>query len=260
MSGHSKWATIKHKKGVKDAKRGALFTKLARDITMAASEGGGDIGMNFTLRLAVDKAKQANMPKDNIERSIKKGTGEMVGESLQRVSYEAYGPSGSAMIIDCTSDNTNRTVADLKNIIESRGGKMADMGSVSWQFEEKGIVTVVPRRRINAVKYGAEDTFEEVNKDELILELIEVDGIVDVREGQNPDDGSMEIEVICNKVDLKKVHEQVEKRGVVVRSSTLSKIPKDELLLDDSSREKLESLVEALYENDDVDNVWVNVG
>lgn len=259
MSGHSKWSTIKRKKGLKDAKRGALFTRLARDITMAASEGGGDISMNFSLRIAVDKAKQANMPKDNIERAIQKGTGDIKGESFQRVSYEAYGPAGSAFLVDCTTDNTNRTVADIKNIVESRGAKLASIGSVSWQFEEKGAIVILPQKIIESEKYGSSETLVNIDKDDLVLELIEINGIEDIRDSEIIEDGVCEIEIICQKTMLRAIHEELENRDLKVINSSLIKIAKEEIKIEEETKRRLEGIVEALYEYDDVDNVWLNV-
>lgn len=253
MSGHSKWATIKHKKGANDAKRGALFTKLSRNITVAASEGGGDPDMNFALRLAVDKAKQANMPKDNIERSIKKGTGEIQGEVLHKVSYEAYSATGAAMIIDCTTDNTNRTVAEVKSMVETSGGKFADMGSVSWQFEEKGLVVVAPEKIKKSEKFGKEDEYIPVDIDEMSLELMEIEGIEDLK----VEDGV--VELVTAKSDFKKVNDQVEKLGYKIEASELIKLAKDLVPIEGGARTKLQSVMEKIEEHDDVDAVWVNI-
>src|SRR6185369_1571621 len=136
MSGHSKWSTIKRKKGANDAKRGKIFTRLGREITLAAREGGGSIDANFRLRLAVDRAKQENMPKDNIERAVKRGTGELKdGAEIEEIVYEAYGPSGIAMIVSVMTDNRNRSLSEIKYVLNRHGGNMAEPGSVAWQFE-----------------------------------------------------------------------------------------------------------------------------
>lgn len=140
MSGHSKWSTIKRKKGVADAKRGAVFTRLAREIVISAREGGGDPDANFRLRLAVDKARAENMPKDNIERAIKRGTGELDGGSVEEITYEAYGPEGVAFIVDVVTDNRNRALADVKHVFNKNGGSLATNGAVSWQFDQKGYI------------------------------------------------------------------------------------------------------------------------
>lgn len=142
MSGHSKWSTIKRKKGAEDAKRGKIFTRLARDITIAARESGGDENANAKLKVAVAKARAANMPKDNIERAVKRGTGELDGGEMEELTYEAYGPDGVAFLIDVLTDNRNRTLADVKHVFTKNGGSMASAGSVSWQFEQKGYMVL----------------------------------------------------------------------------------------------------------------------
>ena len=143
MSGHSKWHSIKHKKGAADAKRGALFTKLSKNITLAARDGGGDIEMNSSLRMAIDKAKQSNMPKTNIERAIKKGTGELNdGAVLEEITYEGYGPSGVAIMVHCITDNKNRTISNVRHAFTSHGGSMGEPGSVAWMFEQKGEIEI----------------------------------------------------------------------------------------------------------------------
>jgi YebC/PmpR family DNA-binding regulatory protein len=142
MSGHSKWSTIKRKKGAEDAKRGKIFTRLARDIMMAAREGGGDEGANAKLKLAISKAKQSNMPKDNIERAIKRGTGELDGGQMEEITYEGYGPDGVAYLVDVLTDNKNRSLAEVKHAFSRSGGSLASAGSVSWQFEKKGYLSL----------------------------------------------------------------------------------------------------------------------
>ena len=253
MSGHSKWATIKHKKGVKDAKRGALFTKLAKNITMAAAEGGGDINMNFTLRLAVDKAKQANMPKDNIDRAVKKGTGELEGEQLTRISYEAYGAEGIGLIIDCTTDNTNRTVSEIKRILETSGGKIADPGSVAWQFGEKGLIVVSPKVLIESEKFGKEDEYKEADPEEVVLDLMELEGVQDVISENGV------IEVVCDREALQALHKAINEKKYKVESSELIKLAKDMIATSDNIKEKVRKMIEELEEHDDVDSVWANV-
>jgi YebC/PmpR family DNA-binding regulatory protein len=262
MSGHSKWHKIKHKKGANDAKRGSLFTKLGKAITLAASEGGGDPDMNFALRLAMDKAKAANMPSDNIDRAIKKGTGEAGGEHIERISYEAYGPAGSAMIIDCTTDNKNRTISEARNIVEGSGGKFAEAGSVSWQFEEKGIIVIKPAKLKKAEKYGAEDTYEPAQKDEIMMEAMEIDGVEDItEESMENEEGVQEdiMEITTSKIDFAKADKAIRDSGIEVISSELVKIAKDKISLETSEKARVERLVESLEEHDDIDNVWTNV-
>jgi YebC/PmpR family DNA-binding regulatory protein len=172
MSGHSKWSTIKRKKGAEDAKRGKIFTRLARDIMMAAREGGGDENSNSRLKLAIQKAKQANMPKDNIERAIKKGTGELEGGELEELTYEGYGVDGVAFIIEVLTDNKNRALADVKHALSKHGGSLATSGAVSWQFDMKGYITMKAEGKdfeeifMVAAEAGADDVIQE---DDLIV-------------------------------------------------------------------------------------------
>ncbi len=252
MSGHSKWSKIKHQKGAKDAKRGMAFTKLAKNITLAANEGGGDPDMNFSLRLAIDKAKEANMPKDNIERAIKKGTGDIVSDQIQRVSYEVYGPSGTALIVDCSTDNTNRTISEIKNIIEDSGGKIADPGSVMWQFEEKGLIVLTAQRIEKNDKYGGDDFLVDIDIDELSLEIMELDGVEDI----SVHDGALEILVIREL--FKQVLDRINEMNLKVTSSELVKLAKDKIDIDDDATKKLDNLVERLEDHEDVDSVWIN--
>ena len=167
MSGHSKWSTIKRKKGAEDAKRGKIFTRLARDIMMAARESGGDEEMNAKLKLAVGKAKAANMPKDNIERAIKKGTGELEGGQMDELTYEAYGPDGVAFIIEVLTDNRNRSLADVKYVLNRSGGTLASSGAVQWQFDQKGYLAMNAEGLdfeevfMVAAEHGADDVVEE---------------------------------------------------------------------------------------------------
>lgn len=262
MSGHSKWAKIKRAKGANDAKRGAIFTKLGKAITLAASEGGGDADMNFALRLAVDKAKEANMPGDNIERAIKKGTGALEGGKIERISYEAYGPATSALIIDCSTDNTNRTLAEVRGIVESAGGKFASVGSVSWQFDEKGSILVKPAKLKKAEKFGAEDTYVEHDKDEIMMELMEIEGVEDIIQSTEEDeDGNVidVMEVITGMTSFAQVDKELKAKGIQVVNSELSKIAKETREFSDIDQDKINKLIDNLEESDDVDSVWTNV-
>lgn len=238
MSGHSKWASIKHKKGAADAKRGKVFSKLAKLITVAAKEGGGDLSMNFGLRLLVDKAKKANMPKDNIERAIARGTGEGAeGEQMVEAVYEAMGPGGSAIVIETLTDNTNRTLGNVKTIVTKKGGNFG--AKVLWMFEKKGVarVEIVPEGDV---------------RDELELALIEA--------------GAEEIEyedgmtVICAVADLKNIVDALAENGIETSGAGLEYIAKDTLNLSAGDEEKLFSLMEAIEEDDDVSNVYTNAG
>lgn len=262
MSGHSKWSKIKRKKGVNDTKRGALFTKIAKNITLAAKEGGGDPDMNFSLRLAVDKAKIANMPSDNIDRAIMKGTGEGEEFALQRISYEAFGPEGSMMIIDCQTDNTNRTVSEVRNIVESAGSKMGSLGSVTWKFVEKGLITVVPAKLVKSEKYGQDDTYGDADIDEIQMELMEIEGVEDIQEAVSEEEDGSEynvLEVITDKVDFSKVLKIIERKEIKVDNAQLVKEATEQITLNEKQYKKVESLIESLDEHDDVDSVWTDV-
>jgi len=255
MSGHSKWAKIKHQKGVNDAKKGAIFTKLAKNIALAAKEGGADINMNFTLRLAVTKAKIVNMPADNIERAIKKGMGDTDKTVFQKVSYE--GILGSVgLIIDCHTNNVNRTVSEVKRILEGSGGKMSTIGSISWNFEEKGLIVIESAKIIKSTKFGAQDRYEPVDIGQSQLEIMEIPLIEDIKADEG---GSSTIEILVGKTDLKKVSEEIEKMDFKIVSFELVKISKEKILASDSEKERVEDLIERLEENDDVEEVWTNL-
>ncbi|RKY00948.1 MAG: YebC/PmpR family DNA-binding transcriptional regulator [Spirochaetes bacterium] len=237
MSGHSKWASIKHKKGLMDARRGKLFTKLIREITVAARLGGGDPESNPRLRTVIAKAKEANMPKENIEKAIKKGTGELEGYSLEEVTYEGYGPGGVAIMIDAMTDNKNRTTAEIRSILTKSGGNLGENGCVSWIFEKKGVIT------ISTEKYD-ENTVMEV-----ALEA----GAEDVR-----NEGDV-WEVITAPEDFVNVKEAFLDRGIEIIMSDIMRLPKSTVKLEDEkSASKILSLIERLEDNDDVQNVAAN--
>lgn len=262
MSGHSKWAKIKRQKGVNDAKRGNLFTKLAKNITLAAKEGGGDLTMNFTLRLAVDKAKTANMPSDNIQRAIDRGTGKgSEGNIFQRVSYEALGPAGTAVIIDCQTDNTNRTVAEVRSIVESAGGKFASTGSVSWQFSEKGHIVVGLVKLHESEVFGKEVEEEETGAEDAGMELLEVEGVEDLNDitWETGEISVSAIELITSKTDFSKVLKSIEDLRYKILNAELVKIANEKISIeDDSEVQKIENFVGQLDDHDDVDSVWIN--
>jgi YebC/PmpR family DNA-binding regulatory protein len=236
MSGHSKWSSIKHKKGAADAKRGKVFTKLIKEITVAARLGGGDLTGNPRLRSAVDAAKAANMPKDNIERGIKKGTGELEGVNYEETNYEGYGPGGVAVLVECLTDKKNRTVADVKHIFERNGGSLGEPGCVAWMFEKKGLIVV-----------------EKASVDEeALLELALNAGAEDVR-----DDGD-EFEIVTDPGDFEAVKSAVEDAGVAVSLAENGMIPKNTVKLEGKKAQQMLSLMEALEDNDDVSNVYAN--
>ncbi len=237
MSGHSKWSSIKHKKGALDAKRGKIFTKLIREITVAAREGGGNQDSNPRLRLAVQKAKDANMPSDNIERGVKKGTGELEGVSYETVSFEGYAPGGVAVIVEGLTDNRNRTTSDVRSIFAKRGGNMAGAGSVAFQFEKKGIFLVKK---------------EDANEEELLNVILEA-GAEDLTSDEDL------FQVVCRLQDFDKVRSALIAKKVKLESGELSMIPKNTVKVEDAERaKKVLTLVEELEDNDDVQNVYSN--
>ncbi len=236
MAGHSKWAQIKRKKAVTDARRGAHWTKLIREITVAAREGGGNPEFNPRLRLAVDTAKAANMPADNIERAIKKGTGELEGVSYEEISYEGYGPGGVALFIECLTDNGNRSVADVRHALGKHGGSLGTSGSVAWQFDRKGQLAVSAERFSEnavfeaAIEAGAEDV---------------------AREGD-------EFIVTCEVSDFAQVQGAITAAGIEVASAELTWIAKNEVAVAGKDAEKLVRLLDALEDLDDVQKVHSN--
>ncbi|HEY8489618.1 MAG TPA: YebC/PmpR family DNA-binding transcriptional regulator [Dehalococcoidia bacterium] len=237
MAGHSKWAQIKRQKGVADARRGALFTKLAREITVAARQGGGDPDMNPRLRLAVERARDANMPMDNIERAIKRGVGETDAAALQEVTYEAYGPGGVAILIEALTDNRNRTVADIRSIFNKFGGSLAEAGAVTWLFDQRGVVVVgdvTPERA-----------------EELALLAIDA-GAEDFR----TQDGSLEVYADPSSLDA--IRRALSEAGASVASAEISMVPKSMTQLDERQAEHLLKLLDRLDELDDVQRVHSN--
>lgn len=240
MSGHSKWSTIKRKKGVADIKRGKVFSKISKIITIAARDGGGDPDSNFKLRLAMDKARSVNMPQDNIERAVKKGTGELEGGSqIENVTYEAYGPGGIAIMIETITDNKNRTVSELKKILTDHEGKLGGSGSVSWMFERSGVL------RIN--------NFKPEKKEE--MELIAIDNEAsDIRE----ENGNLVIYIAPEK--LSNLKELLKKEGIEVDSAEIELITKNPVKIDDKViLGKVEKLMEVLDEHDDVNEIYSNI-
>jgi YebC/PmpR family DNA-binding regulatory protein len=236
MSGHSKWASIKHKKGALDAKRGKIFTKLIKEISVAARLGGGDPNGNARLRQAMLAAKAENMPKDNIERAIKKGTGELEGMSYEEVNYEAYGPGGVAMLIDCLTDNKNRTVADLKHVFDRHGGSLGAPGCVSWIFEKKGVI---------AFDKGQVE-------EEKLLEVALDSGAEDVKQG----DG--QFEVVMNPADFERVKKAFDTSGLRYSLAEITMIPQNFVRLEGKKAEQMLNLMEALEDNDDISHVYAN--
>jgi len=238
MSGHSHWASIKHKKGAEDAKRSKVFSKITRLISVAAREKGPDPATNPSLRTAIDQAKQFNMPKENIERAIKKGTGELEGERLESFTFEALGPFGTAMIIEGITDNKNRTLGAVKQIMNQYNGKLGNEGSVRWMFDRKGIITVVAGFETLSAK-----------KDETELTIIEA-GAEDIK--WRPDF----IEINTRPEELDQTRKNLEEKGISSESASLGWVAKEEVEV--SNKESLENLFEALDDNDDVQNIYSN--
>jgi YebC/PmpR family DNA-binding regulatory protein len=237
MSGHSKWSTIKRKKAATDAKRGQLFTRIARELTAAAREGGGDPRDNFRLRLVTDKAKQANMPKDSIERAIKRGTGELKGETLEEVMYEGYAPHGIALLLPTLTDNRNRAVAEIRRILNRTGGKMAQSGAVSYLFEQQGFIIV---------EVG------DMDPEELALLAID-EGAVDL----NIEDNT--VEIYTEPKDFQKVKEALEKREATLTTAELTMTPRAMTELTEEDTFKIMRIIEMLEELDDVQQVYSNL-
>jgi len=260
MSGHSKWSTIKHKKAAQDAKRGKVFTKLGRAITIAVREGGGDMETNFVLRLAVDKAKKSSMPADNIDRAIKRGTGESGdGIVMEKAVYGGYGSGGIAVAVDVLTDNKNRTVSGLRKIFEDHGGNLAEASSVLWQFKEKGRVVVKCARVEKAEKFGEDDREIPIKKDKVIMSLMDISDVEDIVEIDEVGEKFELCEVITSVKNLAKVRDEVEKLGYLVDSAEIVKVPDNIQDIDESTAEKLKGLFEDLDDHDDVEGVWFNV-
>jgi YebC/PmpR family DNA-binding regulatory protein len=236
MSGHSKWHSIKHKKAATDAKRGKAFSRINKEITIAARLGGGDPNFNPRLRLAVEKAKAENMPKDNIERAIKKGTGELEGFNIEEVQYEGYGPGGVAILIDVTTDNRNRTLPEIRHLFSKNGGNMGEAGSVAWMFNKKGYL-VIEKSQIGeeelleiALEAGAEDVSEDGDNWEIFTPL----------------DG------------FEAVLKAIQARNVPIAVQQIGMIPQSSVKVEGKSAQQMLKLMDALEDHDDVQNVWAN--
>jgi YebC/PmpR family DNA-binding regulatory protein len=237
MSGHNKWSTIKHKKGAADAKRGKIFTRIIKEMTIAARLGGGDPEGNPRLRAAVAEAKANNMPKDNIERAIKRGTGELEGASYEEVTYEGYGPGGVAVMVEALTDNTNRTTPEIRHIFEKNGGNLGTPGSVRFQFEKKGYF---------AVEKSA------VSEDKLMEIALEAGA--DDLQTDDPD----AFEVYTAPENFEPVRQALEKNNVATVEARLGMIPSNYIKIDDNKSKQMMRLMEMLDDHDDVQNVWSN--
>lgn len=236
MSGHSKWSTIKRRKGAQDAKRGKIFTKLIREITVAARMGGKDQMGNPALRSAIAAARAVNMPKENIERAIKKGTGELEGFNLEEAIYEGYGPGGVAILIEALTDNRNRTTAELRYILSKHGGNLGEAGCVAWMFDKKGLIVF---------------NGEEVDEDE-IMEIALEAGAEDVKSEDN------QIEVITLQADFEEVKKSFEEQDIKYDLAEISMIPQNTVKLDEKQAQQMLKLMDALEDSDDVQKVYAN--
>lgn len=236
MSGHSKWASIKHKKAATDAKRGKVFTKVIKMITVAARNGGGDMNANPALRLAIQKAKEANMPADNIDRAVKKGTGELPGVTYEQVTYEGYGPGGVAFFVEGLTDNKNRLTAEVRNIFSKCGGNLAGSGSVNWLFEKKGFFVIN--------KAG-------ITEDKLMSVILDAGA-----EDMSSEDDTFEVK--SQPHDYEKVKQALEDSKIKVESSELTMIPKNTVKVAGDQAKQVLRLIEQLEDNDDVQNVYAN--
>ena len=239
MSGHSKWAQVKHKKAAVDAKRGKIFTRIVKEISVAARLGGGDPDGNPRLRTAIEKAKEVNMPQENIKRAIMKGTGELPGMTYEETIYEGYGPGGTAILLDVLTDNRNRTVSEIRHIMTKHGGNLGEAGCVGWMFEKKGYILV-----------------EKTNIDEDSLMSIALEsGAEDLKN----DPGEDSYEIITAPEDMNKVKISLEAAGVPLSLAEITMLPRSYISLDGKSAEQMIRLIEALEEHEDIQNVYTNV-
>jgi YebC/PmpR family DNA-binding regulatory protein len=236
MSGHSKWHSIKHKKGALDAKRGKLFTKLIKEITVAARTGGGDVAANARLRKAVSDAKGANMPNDTIDRAIKRGTGELEGVAYEEITYEGYGPGGVAVLVETMTDNRNRTVAEIRHLFSKNGGNLGESGSVGWMFDRKGYIVVD----------------KAAKSEEELFEIITDAGAEDLK-----DQGDV-FEVITHPDNFEAVSEAITKAGIEPQVAEISMIPQNFIKLEGADAKQMLKLYDAIEDHDDVQKVFAN--
>ncbi len=235
MSGHSKWSTIKHKKGAADAKRGKVFTRIIKEMTVAAREGGGSVDSNARLRKAVDDAKAANMPADNIKRAIQRGTGELPGVQYEEISYEGYGPGGAALFVEVLTDNKNRTLPEIRHMFAKNGGNLGESGSVRFMFDKKGYLAVER---------------DKISEDRLMEIALEA-GADDLSTG-DPD----VFEIYTSADSFHDVKKKLEEKGVPIASAEITMLPRTPVRLDDAKAAQLVKLMEAIEEHEDVQNVW----
>ena len=237
MAGHSKWANIKHKKAAQDAKKGKVFTKIIKELTIVSRDGGSDPGSNPRLRQAVSLAKSANMPNDTIDRAIKKGAGELDGINYEEILYEGYGPGGIAIIMNALTDNRNRTVAEIRHLMNKYGGNLGEAGSVSWMFRHEGQI-IIDATSIN------EDTF--------------IENVIDL-EIEDLQTQKLEFTILTKPSDLFQIVDQIEKKGYSIKSSTFEYIAKSYIKIEGSMVEKAITLMDCLASHDDVQNIYSNL-
>lgn len=238
MAGHSKWAQIKHKKAHADVKRGKIFSKIVKEIAVAARLGGGDSSANPRLRLAIEKAKEVNMPQDNISRAIMKGTGELPGASYEEVSYEGYGPGGVALLIEALTDNRNRTVSEIRHVMSKHGGSMGESGCVAWIFDKLGYILIDKR---------------EVGEEDLMSVVLDA-GAIDMKN----DPGEENYEIITQPEKLNEVKAAIEAANIPLALAEVTMLPKNYVELDAKTAEQMTRLMETLEDHDDVQNVYAN--
>jgi YebC/PmpR family DNA-binding regulatory protein len=236
MSGHSKWATIKHKKGALDAKRGKVFTRVAKEITMAAKQGGGDPEKNPRLRGAVAEARANNMPSDNIKRAIQRGTGELPGVNYEEITFEGYGPGGVALIIEVTTDNRNRAVSEIRHMLGKHGGNLGETNSVSWMFHKKGIIVVA----------------KSAAKEDDLMNIVLDAGADDLTSDEE------NYEIVSSPASFEAVREAVTAAGITPASASISMVPENYTKLEGASANQMIRLLEAVEDHDDVQNVYSN--
>ncbi len=236
MSGHNKWSSIKHKKARVDAQKGRIFTKLIKEITVAARQGGGDENANPRLRAAIAAAKAANMPSANIERAVKRGTGELPGVHYEEITYEGYGPGGVAIMIEAVTDNKNRTVADLRHLFSKHGGNLAESGSVAWLFEKKGVIQVKA---------------EGVEEDDVLLVALEA-GAEDIKSDE------LSYEILTPPENFEQTKKALEEAGFPIESAEITMYPKNTVKVEGKQAEQILKLMDALDDHDDVQNVYAN--
>lgn len=239
MSGHSKWAQVKHKKAAIDAKRGKIFTRIVKEISVAARLGGGDPYGNPRLRTAIEKAKEVNMPQENIKRAIMKGTGELPGMTYEETVYEGYGPGGTAILLEVLTDNRNRTVSEIRHVMTKHGGNLGEAGCVGWMFEKKGYILVEKAK---------------IDEDSLMSIALEA-GAEDLKN----DPGEESYEIITTPEDMNKVKTSLEAAGIPLSLEEITMLPKSYISLDGKSAEQMIRLIEALEECEDIQNVYTNV-